>query len=96
MFVSLAGVCAEKAKGLEDISTEQARATYIWTIMQSITMMQEVVDKGFQSHLVVVKEVMEFQLENRVDAAQIKAAQAEMKHVKAQGSQGNANSIGQV
>ena len=83
IFVALASVRA-KAKGLEDISTDRARATYIWTIMQSITMMQEVIDKGFQSHPVVMKEVMEFQLENRVDAAQIEAVQAEMKQVKTQ------------
>ena len=83
VFVALASVRA-KAKGLEDISTDRARATYIWTIMQSITMMQEVIDKGFQSHPVVMKEVMEFQLENRVDSAQIEAVQAEMKQVKLQ------------
>ena len=43
-----------------------------------------ITDRGFQSHPVIMKEIMEFQLENRVDASQIEAIHAEMKSLKAQ------------
>ena len=83
IFVTLKSVRA-RAGGLEDLRSDVAKASYIWTMMQSMMLMQEIIDRGFQSHPVVMKEVMEFQLENRVDASQLEAINAEMKTLKTQ------------
>ena len=46
--------------------------------------MQDIIERGFQSHPVVMKEVMEFQLENRVDSSQLEAMTADTKAFKVQ------------
>ena len=83
IFLTLKSIRA-RAMALEEIASPQSRATFVWTMMQSSMMMQEIIDRGFQSHPVIMKEIMEFQLENRVDASQIDAVHAEMKSLKAQ------------
>ena len=83
IFLTLKSIRA-RAVALEEISSPASRATFIWTMMQSTMMMQEIIERGFQSHPVVMKEIMEFQLENRVDASQLESLQGEIKTLKTQ------------
>ncbi len=41
----------------------------------------EILTRGFQSHPVIMNEVMEFQLEHRVDASEITAIRLQVKEV---------------
>jgi hypothetical protein len=46
------------AVGIDDILTPRARATIIWTMMQSLTAPKEILDMGMQCHPDVMKEIM--------------------------------------
>ena len=71
-----------RAMGINDISTPRARATIIWTMMQSLMALKEIFDVGMECHPDVMKEVMRFQLEHRVDEAQIKAVESLVESVR--------------
>ena len=80
-FVTLKAIRA-KASGIEDISSDRSKAAVIWTMMESHNRAQEIIDKGFQSDPVIMKEIMDFQLEHRVDATQLEAVAGEVKAMK--------------
>jgi hypothetical protein len=69
---------------LDDVRSARAKATVIWTMMQSLMTLKQILDTGVQSHPVVMKEILEFQLEHRVDASQLKAVEDLVDTVKAQ------------
>ena len=65
---------ATKRAGASLIDTLEApedRALLIWTNMQSLNLAGEIIGKGFQSHPAILQEIMQFQLEHRVDASQL-------------------------
>lgn len=73
-----------KALGIEDIRPAHARSRLVWTMMQSHNVAQEIIDQGFQNSPVLMNEVLEFQLEHRVDASQLTSVVDEVKALKAQ------------
>jgi hypothetical protein len=73
-----------RAMNLDDVRSSRAKATVIWTMMQSLMALKQILDTGVQSHPVVMKEILEFQLEHRVDASQLKAVEDLVDTVKAQ------------
>ena len=80
-FDSLKAIRA-KSMAVEDISTSRQRAHVIWTLMEAHAMAIEFISVHFQSHPVIMKEVMQFQLEHRVDASQLTGLQTEVKALK--------------
>ena len=77
-FDHLRGIRAA-ASVIEDIRPDHVKATIIWTLMQSSVHADEILTRGFQSHPVIMNEVMEFQLEHRVDASEISAIRLQVK-----------------
>ncbi len=70
------------AQGIDDVGEHPARAHLIWTMMQSLVHSEEILTQRFQSHPIIMKEVMEFQLEHRVDASQLKVVSDEVVAIK--------------
>ena len=58
--------------------------------MQTINLTQEIFSRGFQNHPVVMKEILEFQLEHRVDASQLVAMNKEMEATQHRAKEMNA------
>ena len=56
----------------------------MWTMMKSLIAMKQILDTGVQSHPVVMKEIIEFQLEHRMDASQLKTMEDLVDAVKTQ------------
>ena len=83
IFIHLKSIRA-RAMNLDDVRSARAKATVIWTMMQSLMALKQILDTGVQSHPVVMKEILEFQLEHRVDASQLKAVEDLVDTVKAQ------------
>jgi hypothetical protein len=69
---------------VEDIRLARSKATIIWTMMQSLNAVKEILEKEVQSHPVVMKEIREFQLEHRVDSSQLSKLAEELKTAKNQ------------
>jgi hypothetical protein len=82
-----------KAMGIDDISTPCARATIICTMMQSLLALKEILDVGMECHPDIMKEIMRFQLEHRVDESQIKAVEALVEGMRAQVKECNAATV---
>jgi hypothetical protein len=82
-----------KTMGIDDISTPPARATIIWTMLQSLTALKEILDVGMQCHPNIMKEIMQFQLEHRVDETQLKAVEALVDRLKMQVKECNAATV---
>ena len=90
----LTGVCVGKiyeemavtrsaASGIEDLSSDYSKAQVIWTMMQSHNTLEDIIDKGIETHPALLQEVMNFQLGNRVDVSQLEVLEAEVKAMKA-------------
>ena len=82
-YLHLKGIRAQ-AMAIENIESSRAKAQVIWTMMQSLNAGREMLDTGFQSHPVIMKEVMEFQLEHRVDESQLLAVSKQVYTMKLQ------------
>ena len=82
-FRSLKAIRA-KASGVEEIGSPLGKARIIWTLMQSHNKSREILQGGFQSHPIIMKEVLEFQLEHRVDASQMRSLQEDVKLLRNQ------------
>ena len=67
---------------MEDLRPEANVGRFLWTMMKSLNLAQEIIDQGFQSHPAIMREVMEFQLENRVDLSQLEKINEEVKSIK--------------
>jgi hypothetical protein len=82
-----------RAMGIDDISTPRARATIIWTMMQSLMALKEILDVGMECHPDIMKEIMRFQLEHRVDESQIKAVENLVEGIRKEVKECNAATV---
>ena len=84
IFIHLKSI-RSRTMNLDDAQSPHAKATVMWTMMQSLIALKQILDTGVQRHPVVTKEILEFQLEHCVDASQLKAVEDLVDAVKAQG-----------
>ena len=61
------------ALGVDDLSTTGSKALVMWAMMKSLKTAKDILDMGFSAHPIIIQEVMEFQLEHRVDASHLAA-----------------------
>ena len=58
---------------------KEALAQFVWTVMKTHCLTNEIIEKGFSAHPLLAAEIMEFQQEHRVDASQLAAIRSEME-----------------
>ena len=72
------------ALGVDDLSTTGSKALVMWAMMKSLKTARDILDMGFSAHPIIIQEVMEFQLEHRVDASHLTAILKEVEALKGQ------------
>ena len=83
LCIHLHEVCAI-AVGIDDTSTMTSKALVMWAMMKLLKAAKDILDVGFSAHPIVIQEVMEFQLEHRVDASHLDAILKEVDALKGQ------------
>jgi hypothetical protein len=72
------------AIGIDDISTLGSKALVMGVMMKSSKATWDILDAGFLAHPIIIQEVMEFQLEHRVDTSHLTPILNEVDALKGQ------------
>jgi hypothetical protein len=81
--IHLHGVCA-LAMGVNNISTMGSKALVMWVMMHSLKVARDILDAGFQAYPIIIQEVIEFQLEHRVDTTHLTELPVQIDSLKTQ------------